>query len=290
MWFVRTRRPVQWAVLVFFVVLPWVAAQGFTFATGNLFALDVLGLPFADPLAALQVLAARVAPGLRLAVGALCVLLLAVVAGRVFCSFCCPYGLLSELVHEARHRARRHGPFPGPYGGNGGVFRAGVVVVGLALVVLVGAPVLNRLSMPGEITLLLLSPVHPAPDAAYAPWSGLVLVLAVLAVEAVTGRRLWCRYLCPQSVLLSLAARLWPSGPGLSRDMKRCTCAPGDRACGKACSLGLDPRIPGSASRGECTHCGACVAACARRGGALSLFSCSAPRPARRAGAHAKDS
>ena len=87
-------------------------------------------------------------------------------------------------------------------------------------------------------------------------------VITVLAVELVTGERLWCRWGCPQSVLLALMARLTVA-PRLRRTLYRCTCK-GEHACRRACSLGLDPRNPRSASPLECTNCGACVLACSR--------------------------
>ena len=57
-------------------------------------------------------------------------------------------------------------------------------------------------------------------------------------------------------------ARL-PVAPRLRRTLSRCTCK-GEPACRRACSLGLDPRNPRSASPLECTNCGACVLACSR--------------------------
>lgn len=87
------------------------------------------------------------------------------------------------------------------------------------------------------------------------------------------GKRVLCRWLCPQSVLLSLAACL-PFGLRLRRDLSRCVCK-GKVACASACSLCSDPRSARSVSSEECVHCGACVCACSQvhggGPGALSL-------------------
>ncbi|MGJ3524201.1 4Fe-4S binding protein [Nitratidesulfovibrio sp. D1] len=301
-WHARWRRPAQWAVLALFAALPWLNRKGFHGVSGTLFSLEAWGLPLADPLAAVQVLAAGALPGARLLLGGLLVLAVAVALGRVFCSWGCPYGLLSELVHARRKSAPRAacaaclarprteaGPDAmahpdaaarpdasrltslSPTWRNGFPIRAGMAAAGLALTVLAGAPLLNQLSLPGEITLQLLALSRPAPSAWDWPWTGLVLIAALLAAEWRTRTRLWCRYLCPQSVLLSLAARLWPGALAIRRNMRRCTCAPNDRACAGACSMGLDPRIPARAPRSECTNCGDCATACAARGGALHL-------------------
>lgn len=267
-WHARWRRPAQWAVLLLFATLPWLNRKGLHGVSGTLFSLEAWGLPLADPLAAVQVLAAGALPGARLLLGGLLVLAVAVALGRVFCSWGCPYGLLSELVHARREG----GPSPAHTASTVGLrIRLGVAAAGLALTALASAPLLNQLSLPGEITLQLLALSYPVPDARDWPWTGLVLMAALLAVEWRTRTRLWCRYLCPQSVLLSLAARLWPGALAIRRNMRRCTCAANDRACAGACSLGLDPRIPSRAPRSECTNCGDCATACAARGGALRL-------------------
>lgn len=298
-WHARWRRPAQWAVLALFAALPWLNRKGFHGVSGTLFSLEAWGLPLADPLAAAQVLAAGALPGMRLLLGGLLVLAVAVVLGRVFCSWGCPYGLLSELVHARRRKGAKTGHGARSAGlsasrtaaadaehtvsqqasrlafssaARGGFpVRTGLVAAGLALTALAGAPLLNQFSLPGEITLQLLALAYPAPGAWDWPWVGLALIIALLVAEWRTRTRLWCRYLCPQSVLLSLAARLWPGALAIRRDMRRCTCAANDRACAGACSLGLDPRIPNRAPRSECTNCGDCATACAARGGALRL-------------------
>lgn len=295
-WHARWRRPVQWAMLALFAALPWLNRKGFHGVSGTLFSLEAWGLPLADPLAAAQVLAAGALPGARLLLGGLLVLAVAVVLGRVFCSWGCPYGLLSELVHArsksgpraacasclarprtgagpdvaARPDASSLTSLSAPWK-SGFPVRAGLAAAGLALTALAGAPLLNQLSLPGEITLQLLALAYPTPGASDWPWVGLALIIALLAAEWHTRTRLWCRYLCPQSVLLALAARLWPGALAIRRNMRRCTCAANDRACAGACSLSLDPRIPSRAPRSECTNCGDCATACAARGGALRL-------------------
>ena len=260
----RLRRLAQVAALLLLAVLPWLNRDGFTGMKGSLFAFDFFGLPFADPLGAVQVALLGIVPGWRLAVGALVVLIVALCFGRIFCSWLCPFGLLSEFVHGIRGK-RASKPLK-----HGFRSRAIIALIGFALVPLLGFPLLNQLSLPGGLSLGLLtaaSPlssktIHTALEHALFFAVPFLPVLAVLAAELITGMRLWCRWVCPQSVLLALMARL-PVAPRLHRTLSRCVCK-GEPACRRACSLGLDPRNPRSSSPLECTNCGACVLACSR--------------------------
>ena len=231
---------------------------------GSLFAFDFFGWPFADPLGPVQMLLSGMAPGWRLAAGGGAALLLALCLGRVFCSWLCPFGLLSEAAQGLRSKAAP--PKPAKHSFRS---RAAVMLAGLTLAALLGFPLLNQLSLPGGFSLGLITAAAPLSDKAILSLETRILffalpflpVLLVLAAEIVTGKRLWCRWVCPQSVLLSLMARL-PLAPRLQRSLSRCTCKNGAHACRAACPLGLDPRNPRSASPLECTNCGACVLAC----------------------------
>ena len=257
----RLRRLVQVAVLLLLAALPWLNRDGFTGMKGSLFAFDFFGLPFADPLGAVQIGLSGIIPGWRLIAGALVVLAVALCLGRIFCSWFCPFGFLSELVHAIRGR-RPQKPFK-----YGFWSRAVIALVGLALVPLLGFPLLNQLSLPGGLSLGFLTAAAPlSSKTIHTVLEHLLFfavpflpVITVLAVELVTGERLWCRWVCPQSVLLALMARL-PVAPRLRRTLSHCTCK-GEPACRRACSLGLDPRNPRSASPLECTNCGACAGA-----------------------------
>ena len=123
----RLRRLVQVAVLLLLAALPWLNRDGFTGMKGSLFAFDFFGLPFADPLGAVQIGLSGIIPGWRLIAGALVVLAVALCLGRIFCSWFCPFGFLSELVHAIRGRRP---PKPLKHGFRS---RAVIALVGLAL-------------------------------------------------------------------------------------------------------------------------------------------------------------
>lgn len=116
-WYTRLRRPAQILVLCVLCALPWLNAHGWNAVSGDFFALNLAGVPFADPLSALQLLVAGMLPGPRLWMGALLTLTPALLLGRVFCSWACPYGLLSELAHTSENTCAgckaRHARLPG---------------------------------------------------------------------------------------------------------------------------------------------------------------------------------
>ncbi len=274
-WYTRLRRPAQILALCAVCALPWLNAHGWNAVSGDFFALNLAGAPFADPLSALQLLAAGMLPGARLWTGALLALLLALLLGRVFCSWVCPYGLLSELAYCLGKRLRGSGGASrSPAGGRRPspfLFRLSVTAAGLLGAALSGFPLLNRVSLPGELSLLPLA-LRDAADAwaSGGLWWIPALVAGLLSAELLVGRRLWCRYVCPQSVCLGLASRCFPNGLRVRWTPGRCTCR-GTAPCHAACSLALHPRRPGGPPPLECTNCGDCVAACARHGGALRL-------------------
>ncbi|MEG2172028.1 MAG: 4Fe-4S binding protein [Desulfovibrionaceae bacterium] len=266
------RRCVQWAVLLSLGVLSWANMHGWTRIYGSFFALDVYGLPFADPLSVVQPLVQGAFGAAALWVGAGLSLGIALVFGRVFCGWICPYGLLSEymwLVGKGRTG----------YKGKGGEtlrlwWRSVVLLVLMGFSAYGAVPLLQILSFPGGLSLVPLTLWYGDPTLA-----GVGLLVAVpglvLLVELVVGRRLWCAYVCPQSVLLAWTAVMGKKFWGLRWNPKVCACKPdaqGRRPCEGACSLALHMRQKGGPPRGECTHCTDCVGACRAEGqGALSV-------------------
>lgn len=276
------RRSVQGVTLLMLVGIPW---EGLWFQ-GTLLSFDCLGVPFAEPLSVVQILLSGALPGWRRVLGALLVVLITLGLGRIFCSWFCPFGLLSEGVQRlcgALHRGRVPRKAGAVWLFESGIrSRSGIVGAGLVLVALLGGAFLNLLFVPNALVGALRETVALWSGEGFRGWVPfvpLVVVLGVLLAEGRYGKRLWCRWLCPQSVLLSVLTRV-PVGVRLVRDPAHCLCPDDKRACRAACSLGLDPRA--GLSPLECTQCGACVLACAGvHGGkkaALSLSPCSLPR------------
>ena len=262
---IAVRRAVQLLVVVGLCQLPWLNAAGWRGVIGSFFALDFLGIPFADPVGATQVAVMGFLPAGRLLAGALLSLVVALLLGRVFCSWVCPYGVFSELVYAVRWRRD----------GTRLVVRQAfwgkilLLVLGLVAALDVGFPVLGIASLPGELSLLPMLVWQG--DDAWLLLGAAAVPLVALLLEFATGKRLWCRFVCPQSVLLGAAAKCLPAkAPGLriGWQAEKCTCK-GKAPCQQACSLDLNPRRKGGPERQDCTHCGDCVRICSGYGKAL---------------------
>ena len=262
---IAVRRAVQLLVVVGLCLLPWLNAAGWRGVLGSFFALDFLGIPFADPVGAAQVAVMGFLPAWRLLVGTLLSLVVALLLGRVFCSWVCPYGVLSELVYALRwRRADTRLVVRQAFWG-----KILLLVLGLVAALGVGFPVLGIASLPGELSLLPVLAWQG--DDAWLLLGAAAVPLVALLLEFATGKRLWCRFVCPQSVLLGAAARCLPAkAPGLriGWQSEKCTCK-GKAPCQQACSLDLNPRRKGGPERQDCTHCGDCINTCATYGKAL---------------------
>ncbi len=294
--FISLRPYIQLFILLMVLLLPIFYFYAYTGIRGNFYAWHILGIPFADPLNALQSLMQGAFNGFwplsTLLVGALLSLLLAFFCGRIFCSWFCPYGYLSELVWKLNSKNTFAKAKISAWR-----LRIIVVLSALILGVILGIPLLNHMSAPGLISLapqelwrvilpsmglvhsgaegaIILPPAvtpteSPLPNLFIMLFWMLSPVMIILILEYVLKKRLWCAYFCPQALLLMIAARLGRNKliPALKIHWQatRCTCK-GDNPCVKACSLGINPRVLHKKVQeyDACINCGACVKTCAQ--------------------------
>lgn len=259
------RRLTQCAVALAFIALPVLNFYEVHHFFGNFLSFNFAGFPLADPLAVAQAAAGSGSVTRAMLIGAGSALLFAALLGPVFCSWVCPFGFLSELVHPERRPGFTTKGLP-PVSAVPFLYKALLAAAGAALVaLLVPVPFLNQLSMPGWYSRFFQHLIL------YREFlTGAVLcIFAILLAERIARRRFWCRYCCPQSVLISLAGFVLPWRWRVRFAKKSCTCSAAERACLAACGLDLDPRSASPAQRLQCTNCGDCVDACKGRGGAL---------------------
>jgi len=261
------RRALQIGVAVAFILIPLLNHYRINYFTGNFLAFYAAGLPLADPLAVLQITLKNYYLSVDLLVGAGIALGLAAALGTVFCSWVCPFGLLSEWGQSLSKRLLPRPDKEMSVKGRG--FRIKIVLFGLGLagfLLFSTTPVLNQLSLPAwysRIFQFYFEQRHIS--------LAILFLLAILLVEFVARQRLWCRYICPQSFLITVAKLINPSRLKIGFQQDKCLSNKPLSPCRKACSLSLDPKALGESVDTECTNCGDCVVACKKMGQALGF-------------------
>jgi ferredoxin-type protein NapH len=264
-WVARLRPVLQLGTLVLVLAPLWWPAisaslpiyQG-TFAASRL-NVPPLSVPLADPFSALSVMVASQAVPPRLALGAGLVLSLYVlVRARAFCAYACPIHLVLEgwdrvLLKRGIQResiGARGWPGSAPL----------VTVLLLAASWAVGLPAYEPVN-PVNTLVRCLQRLSLA---------GLGIVGGLLALEALAGRRVFCRHVCPMGGFYSALNRVGTVGlavdPGACTGCRNCTvhclAAPElDRAIDKARRVGSAP--PVGVESAHCTLCLDCVSRCA---------------------------
>ena len=251
----HTWRNRRWTVLaavnLLFVLSFWLDIQILEGAlTGSRF----VGFHMIDLNAALQVMLAHKHIIVNLVIGTLTVFVLWVMlGGRSFCSWVCPYHLVSELtekIHRAlvRRKIVTNHEF---HRGTRTIFWALFAV----LAFVTGYTVFETLSPVGILSRALI----------YGPGLALVWVFLLLLFEVFWSRRAWCRYVCPIGLTYGVVGAISPLQ--VSYHVEECF-HEGD--CRKVCLVPhvLDVTIKSRATvvktglGPDCTRCGLCVDTC----------------------------
>lgn len=258
------RRLVQSLVALAFVALPFATAAGLPAVHGTLAALGLGPGEVVEPSGALSAMLAAGAASGALLLGLLPWMVAGLLLGPVFCSWICPWGLVSELLDRLRPALRFRGrrgigrrTWPADAFLRLRRWRVGIYGGLMLLAALAAMPVASFVSPPRLMTVL---PVEAVILGRVSLVTG-GLLAALLAFELVAPRRLWCRVLCPVGTGFKLLTV--PLGKSLalrtSWDEPTCTC-PGVPACQTRCSWGVDPRRTDPLD--GCTNCFACVDGC----------------------------
>ncbi len=221
---------------------------------GALTASRFVGFHMADLNSALQVMLAYKHVVLNLVIGTATIFVLwLLLGGRTFCSWVCPYHLLSEWAERLHLWLVKKRMIKG-YTFHRGV-RTVFYIVFTLLALLTGYTVFETISPTGILSRALI----------YGPGIGLLWVAALLLFEVFVSRRAWCRYICPIGVTYGIVGVISPLR--VTYNLKSCH-HEGD--CRKACLVPhvLDVTIKGRAEAVEldvsadCTRCGMCVDIC----------------------------
>jgi len=257
----KARRAIQLMVFVTMFAIPVLNLFEIYIVTGTFYALNVGGLGMADPAVILQTIFAsgELAPPL---LGSLLFpVLLALLLGRVWCGWMCPYHFLADGVAWIRSALRSQFlrktepeilAVPSAFQAN--VIRYGFLLAGTAVAGAIGIPVLNFVSAPGVLSTEAMILVR---EGAVSMEFGFILF--ILAVELLLFPRFWCRLFCPTGACLALIrAPFTLRVKGGTKNPKAPCCK--DNLCSPACPMGLVPYR--EAENLLCTNCARCIDAC----------------------------
>ena len=252
----------RWSVLIIvqllFVLSYWVDVQ---LVEGSLTGSRFLGFHLIDLNSALQLMLAHKHIIVNLLIGTATIgtgwFLL---GGRTFCSWVCPYHLLSEwaeMLHLYLAKKKIVKDHPLHRG-----LRTVIWVTFALLAYATGYTVYETISPTGILSRALI----------YGPGLALLWVLALLAFEVLYSRRAWCRYMCPIGLTYGVVGTFSPVK--VHYDLAKCA---HEGECRKVCLVPhvLDHVIKGRAPAEhldigpDCTRCGMCVDVCP--GGALTF-------------------
>ncbi len=217
-----------------------------------------------DPLAGAEMVVASKGASRVLWIGLAIPVVLALLLGRVFCSWICPMGLLTELSDKLRRVLRwlelkPHNIRPAR------ATKFVLLGVGLVVAAWTAAPVLGYVYPPAilnrELHDLVFGFFDRAEMGRFGFWAGgltwmSLVIAAIVVIELTVSRRWWCRYVCPGGALYCLLGAVRPLR--VYRRESACTLC---GACNQACHLGLKPmqeRVMGI----ECDNCGQCISHC----------------------------
>lgn len=174
---------------------------------------------------------------------------LAMIMGRVFCSWICPITFLTELGEKIKSLFSKRTSTPERWR----LMRQMLwltLALELFVTLVLGAPIFVFLSPPGLIGRELMTLVffHSL------TLEGVVILIA-LALN-LTSKRFYCRYLCPLGACLALLGR--HRRVRLENVMQDCR---GCGTCDQACPMGLKPSV-GEGMSPYCWNCGSCIDHC----------------------------
>ncbi len=233
----------------------------FQFLEGTLNGSRLLGFHMIDPFTALEIFVAEHEIHTNVIIGSVTLLVFYFIAGgKAYCSWVCPYGLLSEigerihqkLVRKKIIKERKHNP--------------NIRFIFWAIFLVAAA-------VDGYLVFEVLNPIGIVSRAITYGWSlALVWVLIILALEIVYSRRAWCKYVCPVGTTYNMLG--WVSLTKVQWDMDKCDhCGACLDACFEEHVLEfIKPKHDKERAKngvtkqvvlnGDCTLCGRCFDVC----------------------------
>ncbi len=257
----RYRRLMQLLVVVFIFAVPILNTYEVYVITGTLYALNFGGLGVADPAVILQAVFAASELTIPLFTTVLFPLFVALLFGRIWCGWFCPFLFLAEGVDWLRKKMGSKW-LPGIFGCGlsvknplaANVIRFGFLLGGTALAGAISVPVLNYVNAPGVLSTEAMIFVKERTVSIE-----IVFIIVLFILQLTILPKMWCRLFCPTGAVISFFKI--PFGLRVvsrARDAKSPCCK--QNTCTAVCPMGLSPfRDAGDLL---CVNCGKCIESC----------------------------
>jgi len=214
--------------------------------------MDIGDAAMADPLAVFQSMLASGKLNAYMLGSVVIPLLVMMILGRVWCSWFCPYYFFTELLEAAKKRLgikAKKPVYDKSIPEKSSRVRFLSLIFGIAVMAVIGVPVLNLISAPGIISSQALVIVKFG----YVTFE-LVIVLVILFFE-LFYYKYWCRLFCPTGTFLSLFRfRRGMTVRKVRSDCSMCL------SCVKVCPVIINPMEEGESL--HCNNCGDCIDIC----------------------------
>ena len=261
------RKAVQLFTLLFLFAIPILILFEVRFIMGNLYSISFGELDITDPSMVLQNILLARSFYVPLLISAIIPVLIALLFGRVFCSWACPYNTILEETERIyskifakflkKRKSRQTSKNPSPF-----VYWVVYLILMLSALI-VGIPLFTFLSAPGIISSQIAAGII-----GIGVGLELIIVFAILLSEVISRKRFWCKYVCPVGASLSLFRT--KKTMRIAYNEFNCDCTGSIDPCSNSCPYNLIPK--GGFLYLYCTNCGLCIRTCEKTGrGALSF-------------------
>ncbi|MBC8214274.1 MAG: 4Fe-4S binding protein [Candidatus Marinimicrobia bacterium] len=256
------RRISQVLAIGLIIIIPFSNLLGIHWVSGTLYSMSFGSLDFSDPSLILQTLVLVKKISLPFFISGIIPLLLAMFLGKVFCSWICPFHLLSEWAYKLIKKIKKISSTANKNPKRN--FNL-VIFFGLLLFIFLSeVPIFSLVSLPGIIS-------SQVADLVIIRTLGIeiFIIILVLLLEMFSLSRFWCKYACP--VGLSLGLTKFKNSLSIVCDSSKCGKCPQRKQnpCKTACSFNLNPKELGIYP--VCNNCIECVSVCNENNGALQL-------------------
>ena len=215
---------------------------------GMPWSIRIMGLPLTDPVAGVSFFSQNFYLPLGFGLGMLIPIIIALIFGRVFCSYICPASLMFFAISRLRRFLSKWFLLPDIHLNRG--FSWGILLGGLMMAIFTGYGI-----------WILLLPYFAIGQTifhglAFGVLSISYVVIVVFGlIDLIIGQQFTCRYLCPTGRLLgTIGTKALIS---VRRDASRCVSS--CNACTDICPMKADPKIDNQI---DCSLCGECLAVC----------------------------